>query len=474
MITKRYTPPTCTLETIAKQPLWSRFRGESVLEDFQFQLSFDDPRLPKEEYVSVRGDRQQLNALHQAVNHYIQKFLNHSVQPSASFQVSYSPPSSDIYLESDGLLYHDLFLGSLAQTADQSLVHLNVLQLFDLATALQDCLGEIADVPTRKAVPFQILPLVRTALTIVVSIGALTGLIKLINHHQKASSLAITPLPETEPLPPPNLTTPKTLAPWPTPTATPPALETLPVDLPAVTTAPLSVPPPIFPESLNPAPPANFPEVNPNTNQLVIIPAPAPRRSPVAPVTPTPSSNPDLIPTASVSTPVSAPVSAAVAQVPNVIQLPPLQNPESPVVVNVPPPESNLQQDTVVKPEAEESVSDLDQLNKRPQTLAAIRQEETTLFDQTPQVAEVRTYFQDHWYPPKYLKRSLQYNLQLNADGSLQSITPIGQPAVNRLPQIPFPETGESFVSENIQGNPLTVRVILQPNGRVQTFLESN
>lgn len=478
MITQRYTPPTCTLEITAKQPWLSRLRGESVLEDIQFQLSFDDPRLPKDEYISVSGDRHQLQNLHQAVHRYVQQFLKTPVQPNAIFSISPAHSDSDIHLKSDGVLYHHLFLGSLAPQSIPSDVQLSALQLFDLDSALQECITELADIPTRQSRFSTVLPIARTILTIVVSIGALTGLIKLINaSRQQPTPIAetVTETPTPQPISPPNIVSSPTLEPLPTPTpsATPPAVETLSPNLPAVTTAPLAVPEPIFPDTTNLPAPTTFPAVTPTQNEFVIIPRePAPSPSNVASVPSTPSqpnntpisSQPNFTPTPAPTTP---PV--AINQIPPVIQLPPLQNPGTPVAVNPTTSESQIETQSSTE---EEPVSYLAQLNKRPQTIAATRQEDTTLFDQIPQVAEVRNYFQQNWYPPKSLKRSLQYSLQLNTDGSLQSITPIGQPSINRLQQIEFPMAEQPFVSRLEQEEPVTIRVILEPSGRVRTFLE--
>ena len=480
MIHQRYTPPTCTLEITAKQPWLSRLRGESALEDIQFQLSFDDPRLPKEEYISVSGDRHQLQNLHQAVHHYVQQFLKTPVQPNAIFNISPANSDTNIHLKSDGVLYHHLFLGSLAPQAIPSDVQLSALQLFDLDSALQECITELADIPTRESRPSAILPIARTILTILVSIGALTGLIKLINaSRQQATPIAETvrETPTPQPISPPNIVSSPTLEPLPTPTpsATPPAAETLSPKLPAVTTAPLAVPAPIFPDTANLPTPTTYPAVTPTQNEFVIIPRePIPSSSTVASVPSTPS-QPNNIPISSQPnfTPTPAPATPPVAinQIPPVIELPPLQNPGTPVAVNTPISESDIEiLPNEVKPE--EPVSYLAQLNKRPQTIAATRQEDTTLFDQIPQVAEVRNYFQQNWYPPKSLKRSLQYSLQLNTDGSLHSITPIGQPSINRLQQIEFPMAETPFVSRLEQEEPVKIRVILEPSGRVRTFLE--
>jgi hypothetical protein len=454
-----------------------------VLEEVQFQLSFDDPRRPKEEYVSIRGDRHQLQDLSEVVHRYVQQFLKTPVQPNAIFQVPSSPAETDIHLKSDGVLYHHLFLGSLVPQKTPSEIHLNALQLFDLETALQDCVTELAEVPSRETIPSPILPFARSVLTVLVSIGALTGLIKLINATRQEptpvvateTATPVTPVDEIVPLSPPNLLSSPapTLKPLPTPTPTPPASETLSPNLPSVTTAPLAVPSPIFPNTANSSPaPTPIPEVTPRGNEFVIIPnEPAPSSSPVTPSQPSaaapPSSQPNLTPNSS-PTP-SVPV--AIGQIPPVIQLPPLQNPGTSVAVNRPSPEAETETQSELK--EEEPVSYLAQLNKRPQTIAARRQENTTLFDQIPQVAEVRDYFQQNWYPPKSLQRSLQYRLQLNGDGSIQSITPMGQPSVNRLQQVEFPPTGEPFVSRLEQEEPVQIRVILQPNGRVQAFLET-
>jgi hypothetical protein len=473
----------------AKQPWQARFRGESRLDDVQFQLSFDDPRRPKEEYVSVSGDRHQLKDLSEVVHRYVQQFLKTPVQPNAIFQVPSSPAETDIHLKSDGVLYHHLFFGSLGGQTTPSEVHLSALQLFDLDTALQDCVTELAESTTGEPVPSPTLPLVRlvrTILTVLVSIGALTGLIKLINATRQEptpvvateTATPVTPVDEVVPLPPPNLlSSPEpTLKPLPTPTPTPPSPETLSPNLPSVTTAPLPIPSPIFSDTANSSPaPTPIPEGTPAQNELIIIPnEPAPTPSAVAPIQPSaaPSTpQPNLAPAPTTPTPA---VPTTVGQVPSIIQLPPLQNPGTPVAVNTPPSEAESEAEIKIQPEdsSEEPRSYLAQLNKRPQTIAASRQQDTTLFDQIPQVTEVRNYFQQNWYPPKSLQRSLQYSLQLNTDGSIQSITPIGQPSVNRLQQVEFPSSGEPFVSHLELEEPVKIRVILQPNGRVQAFLE--
>ncbi|HEY9667855.1 MAG TPA: DUF4335 domain-containing protein, partial [Coleofasciculaceae cyanobacterium] len=75
-ILRRYTPPTCTLEIVAKNSPLSRFVGQPVLKDLRFELRFDDPRQPEDQGVTIRGDRTELEMLYEAVNSYVQDFLN--------------------------------------------------------------------------------------------------------------------------------------------------------------------------------------------------------------------------------------------------------------------------------------------------------------------------------------------------------------------------------------------------------------
>src|SRR6476646_11672324 len=83
-VLRRYTPPTCTLEIVAQDSPLSRWSGRHLLRKLRFQLSFDDPRLPDAEQVSLRGDRFQLDELCAAVSVYVQNFLNQSTVLIAS------------------------------------------------------------------------------------------------------------------------------------------------------------------------------------------------------------------------------------------------------------------------------------------------------------------------------------------------------------------------------------------------------
>ncbi|MEB3281865.1 MAG: DUF4335 domain-containing protein [Lyngbya sp.] len=513
MTTRKYTPPTCTLEVITKKPLLSGSKEDTTSEPFQFKLSFDDPRLKEEEYVTVEGDRQQLENLSQTVISYVQNFLNNSAWfetfPKDSNNSKPPQPAADtIYLKPDGLLYHNLFLGTLATQNSGPFVHLSALQLFDLVTALEDCKNAVEEEHT-PSFSFQFKPLiwVRTLLMILISIGALTGIIELINFYRQSPAETLSASPEeTEPAPisRPNVQSPALPA-WPSPTPTPEASPPpLAANLPPVDTAPLPVPPPLFPAPGSPPPPQPMPNVPQQEGMMIILPEPqpAPPPEPVNPpvfqaVTPPisqavnpaplpPGVNPTAVPPAppplaTSTTPPPIPYNPPPLQIPPVIQLPPLQDAPQQEIVRVFPDEQNQDNSSVNSEDINSEITEdqtsedtyLAQLDKRPETIAATREEDTTLFDQIPQVDEVRTYFQENWYPPKNLRKTIQYSLQLNADGTIASITPVGQPAVNRLPQLELPKVGEPFVSATADGRRPKIRIVLEPTGRVKAFLES-
>ncbi len=176
-VIRRYTPPTCTLEVLAQSSPLSRWLGKTVLKQLSFELRFDDPRLPEERRIPIRGDRDQLEALSDVVTSYVKEFLQQSPE---SFWVSFSgltnsrlisngteseavatsvknvtplpssKPGEYIHLEPSNYLNHNLFLGSLANQTSGSVIELSLLQLFDLATALDEYSADVMTLPNLK------------------------------------------------------------------------------------------------------------------------------------------------------------------------------------------------------------------------------------------------------------------------------------------------------------------------------------
>ncbi len=303
MILRRYTPPTCTLEITAKSSLFSRWKSRYALEDLHFELHFDAPQLPEEQQVKLRGDRAQLQALSDAVNSYVHKFLCQSAialdvlgltkkeesdkettakaeserenrqfsepaPPAATLRQPAAPPvaevvgeieeddnpaqlepeptvetnapiSEGIYLQPRGLLGHDLFLGSLATPESGAVVHLDVLQLFDLATAIEQYEAEAEAPPARPNWFKQTPSWAKIAALVVLSVGVTAGAIELLNRNtslQMASQKAAPP-------PSPVVQQPVAVAPPPAPVPAPPpapapapaALQLTPAPVPSPT-----------------------------------------------------------------------------------------------------------------------------------------------------------------------------------------------------------------------------------------------
>lgn len=188
LVTHRFTPPTCTLEIEANNSALSRWTKQRAFKDVQFQLSFDDPRLTTEEQVTLKGDRTQLEQLYKAVTSYIQNFLQQSfLEETISASPGSNPhDSTQPYLEPQGLVTHNLFLGSLGDSNSGDKIKLNTVQLFDLVTALEDYQTEIVAIPHLNSANRKKLPLFLKA---VASIVAIIGLAALGFNIFKHSSL---------------------------------------------------------------------------------------------------------------------------------------------------------------------------------------------------------------------------------------------------------------------------------------------
>ncbi|MGL5062377.1 MAG: DUF4335 domain-containing protein, partial [Microcoleus sp.] len=357
MVQKRYTPPTCTLEITAKSSPLSRWAGQPIFKSVSFELRLDDPRLPDTKHVTLKGDRTQLEALHEAVSTYVQNFLSQEASfawdtnlnseadntltetesPSIARNTAVldAPPNPQETATSEessiadsvpktaylpigprlqprGLLAHELFLGSLSSAESAPIVHLSALQLFDLATALDECAAEVMAVPNldRPSNKKSIAPWMSIAAMVVATVGLSAGIIKMLDRPATAPQTASAPdysafrtAPGQQPpaagtsVAPFTTATP-TAIPTATPTATPtvaasPALPPLPP--PPVNTAaspspgqppvalspspnssrpsPIQQPPLLFPNNGS-APSLEPPAAPPSQGQVITIPAP--------------------------------------------------------------------------------------------------------------------------------------------------------------------------------------------------------
>ncbi|MBD3882442.1 DUF4335 domain-containing protein [Phormidium tenue FACHB-886] len=442
-VLRRYTPPTCTLEIAATGSALSRWTDRAVLKNLRFQLSLDDPKLPEEKQVTLRGDRTQLEALWGAVTAYVQSQLSVSphlpLQSAADYTFSEDAllvqpqaigkglsEKTGIRLQSRGLVSHELHLGTLATEQSGAMVSLSALQLFDLANVLDEYHAEAMTLPALGRPAWLKSPsrLGSVAAVLLLAIGATAAVTKFVTDVSAPSPQLATAPANDNPI---GVEAPKSSTRLPSP----PGLEPLP---PSLALQPLPPPPPVGKTT---APPVV------SVPQTSAAPAQTAGAGEVA-VLPQPS----LVPTQPNVLAVPSQEAAGTA--------PANSTPTEPDIVAL----SRTSQSAAPQPEA-----------LRPDSTAT---NSSTAFDAIPQVAEVRDYFQQAWQPPPELSQTLEYRLLLNTDGSIQRIVPLGQAAATFLDRTNMPLMNEPFVSPVTDGKTPQIRLVLGRDGRVQTFLEAN
>lgn len=538
-VIRRYTPPTCTLEVSAQSSPLSRWMGKTVLKQLSFELRFDDPRLPEEQRVTIRGDRDQLEALCDAVTSYVQELLQQSPE---NFWVSFSgiqepsqasdqprlpedssptllsakklePVSSQktgayIYLEPSSYFTHNLFFGSLSSRrlaiANQTsvpLIQLTLLQLFDLATALDEYSTDVMALPNINTRSYsQSLPTwAPIAAVLVLSVG-LTPLTwqyaNQIRQNQpqtakttesEAAKIASQPTNANSfPTPQPGLTPTDNLRSLPLLGSTPP----LPTSsLPA---APLTFPNSTFPAKASPQDSLTIPQADNPTNPKLAAPATR-SNSPIAFQQNSPQNRTALNPQiANQANPqreiaLSAPPSLRNRKANSTPQIPTIPAPIATIpndprgnipTTNYSPLDPQQQEGGINSSTATSTVAGDDSLlvnklrtvSKKPVSTQVAT--DSTLFD-TPQVAEAREYLKKRWQPPAGLSQALEYSLMLGIDGSVERILPLNQAARQYVDSAGIPDIGQPFVSTNKYGQNVRIRVVLSPDGKVQIFSES-
>ena len=454
---QRYTPPTCTLEVRETR---SRFEGKDLIhKNGRFALYFDDPRLPEEKQVSMEGDQEQLDRLCEVVNNYVQNFLEQTFSQGLDCPASpcyNAPKESILFAPSDslslapkGLLTHIFCFGLLESVSlPNPMMELSTSQLFDLTNALeaygQDILRQNNAKPAEKSVG----DWMGTALISLMAIGLVgVGLKFLQNNDQRVESLSqippiksqfnlvevlppVPPAPSVKPVPNPSLAPKLSVRdPLPAPDtvqaiAAPPRNPTVNLAVPTLRVLP---PNPVVP----PAPPkvAIASLNNSGGNSMMVIPSSPGVNQGSFPILP--PNNGSMVGLTAPTLP-SQPVLPPLSSVP----------PQAPVS-QLPPPLSN-----------------------------APSQNQYNLLDTIPQVAEARQYFQERWQPPDNLTQTLEYQLLIKSDGSLDQSIPLGKAATLYLAKLPMPAQGQPFLRPLSTPGEQTLRLVLSPNGRVRTFLE--
>jgi len=260
-VVRQYTPPTCTLEVKARESALSRWVPLKMLNQLSFELRFDDPRQPRENQVTIWGDREDLESLYDAVTTYVQDLLEQSPtqmpselwvpatassapsgrpdpdngynsknllstkfnslssagddEQSEELEHAYPPEeqarqliplAASPYLQQRGLVAHDLFLGPLETEESGPVVTLSVTQLFDLATALDEYATDLVALPEVEVSETRRLPAVPiwtyVAAGVVVAGAGLTLAAGQMLKPQKSKVIAVAPSPESSPTDP--------------------------------------------------------------------------------------------------------------------------------------------------------------------------------------------------------------------------------------------------------------------------------
>jgi hypothetical protein len=169
----------------------------------------------------------------------------------------------------------------------------------------------------------------------------------------------------------------------------------------------------------------------------------------------------------------------------------PILPPPPPTQVVMPPPPPNplaLRLPTVVTdnqgvtiyPSSQKKSHSGQILNIYPQTsqqkqqasLAESEKHPSSSLDPIPQVKEAREYFQQRWKEPDGLTQTLEYQLEINPQGQISQVIPLGKAATIYLPQTSMPEVNKHFVSPLPDKSSATIRLVFLPDGTIETFLQ--
>ncbi len=538
-VIRRYTPPTCTLEVLAQSSSLSRWVGKSVLKDLRFELSFDDPRLSEEQKIVIRGDRDQLEALCAAVTNYVQEFLQMSpesfwanfsdledstkaldqeqsdqlesqeqLQPSVSTQTLNSfnnqLPETEIHIKPNSRLTHNLFLGSLGYQASQPVVQLNLLQLFDLATALDQYSDDLLALPSlyQNRSRFAIPGWVPAVAVLVLAVGLVPFTYQYAIQTKQKPTTTTDKL-ALEPSPLPDLATP---VPALTPTDQLPALpfgsKNLSVpgsgslspnqtssQTQAFPNAPLIANAPsqgLSPSTSTTSPTAGFSSPSPGKNVFTVpptakLPAPLTSTNPQREVLIQPNSS-------QLNSTALTPKNGVVAQKGEISLNSPTTVTSLPSTLpTVPPPiatapnsrgstlnQQNQSSTTTSSVDAEDTSALIQRLRQDRNSNKIATGNSNSVFDATAQLSEAKQFLTKRWQPPSGLDQTLEYSLMVGVDGTIERILPLGKASRIYIDRTGMPLIGERFISPNRNGQSVIIRAVYSPDGKVQTFAEKD
>lgn len=426
---------------------------------------------------------------------------------------------TQISLHPKGLVAHELHLGELATEESGAVVHLGTLQLFDLASALDSYASELTALPdwgdTSRRRPSPAWLRVAAIALVTVGVGSATWY-AIERPFDPVRETAGSPVRDAE-----DPATSETISSLPSPPASPGAAPA-PTQPPTTFSSPIPVPseqtgaPPPPPIAMpQPAPQLErTPEAGAPPDNLATRPAPqegrsrsvspgeSPTRSPDATGTPqngggvelriepAPESDGGNASTSESrqgqsqgqSAPPNSPRISGDPTVDQIGTAPPTPTSASPSPVREePPPIPDLSEDVAaVPPEELEATSEAGSAEENaPDDAAALPPARSPsgpppVFNEPSSVREAQQYFQERWQPPSGFEPTLEYRLKLNADGSIAAIDPLGEASKTHIDITGIPLLGEPFVSP-WEGAPSgQLRLVLKPDGSVETFWQSS
>jgi hypothetical protein len=410
----RFTPPTCTLEIKGIKSPFTRWIKSAKQQNWQFQLDFDDPRLPTTKQVKITGDYHNLAQLQLAVNYYIQEFLATSWQlettPHLEIKINNKSDHKQPYLQPQGLVNHQLFLGNLTHNHTAESIQLSTIQLFDLVTALeayQTQIGTLTELNSTESK--KIISLWGGIAAVILAAIGITAIVLRSPAPSNISSSSKSPSPEEIPQ----------------------LNDVVPPQVPKTTKKPTS---------------------KPKLSDLA-----SSDRLPPPPAVDTPKPKPDIpdpadYPLAEVARQ-SGLNNAAKQQTESVITIP-TENKNQ---------ETTSQFNTANNSNQNQDLARLNSSLTNPPAIATAKSD---------QLQEIKAYFLTKWQPPAELKQSLEYRLDLNTDGSIKRVIPLGKASELYLNKTNIPLQGEKFISPLAKSQKPTIRLLLNPDGGVQTFTE--
>jgi hypothetical protein len=506
---RSYNSPTCTLELFHKIPQWPmgnidrsnrRFRLRLLAEDATTTTNTAETNESEAENIwEIDGNFQQLEALRQATNTYLQDLLkttpesynatllagvtaattsqettatttDQSQPPSPTTTSSSTPttiqpsPTSDnIYLESQAGLRHQLHLGTLATETTGESISLSTLQLFDLAAA---CDRYASDKQQRAQIPIHPTNLkavpqwARMVALLVVTAGVTATVMETLERRSQSSQ-------EVASTPDKTTVSPNPTVPSPTPSF-PSNIEEVPLppDRELSDQERLSMQQQSSPEATSsPSPSATTNNTSETDDGSTPPPPPSEARStlppprtgndqslsrdvPTTPISPLPNDS-----TNRRSQPMSTPTPSATSE--NPLQEAPGNQQNGATTTN------RDGSQTALAPSPNSSGEE-----------GTTNEQTTTKTANLAQVREAQEHFQSQWQGNPDLEERLQYRLLLNPDGTVKYIRPLSNTSGQYIDRTGMPLMGESLVSSLPSGEEMRIRVVLEPDGEVKVFSE--